>query len=210
VTKREGKDESYAMPAHIPRPVEEIVPWGEQTRTRFPRHVVAKLTELILTVDDTCEEEREDYSIGYRHLLGTLERSDGFPLTTVQFWIASHDSARLLLWLPGSWLWIRPDSHYLYFDEIEPSLLPEQVDYSTVWVVDAVYTHLEARLRFPLLRQGDMPRQELTNRFRSTESAVLFGLKSFWEGVDIAGEALSLVVIDKMPFDPPDDPVHEA
>jgi Rad3-related DNA helicase len=39
---------------------------------------------------------------------------------------------------------------------------------------------------------------------------VLFGLKSFWEGVDIAGEALSLVVIDKLPFDPPDDPVQEA
>ena len=55
-----------------------------------------------------------------------------------------------------------------------------------------------------------MPRIELTRRFREEEGAVLFGLKSFWEGVDIAGEALSLVVIDKLPFDPPDDPVHEA
>ena len=69
---------------------------------------------------------------------------------------------------------------------------------------------LPSHLDYPLLRQGDMTRLELTRTFRETEGAVLFGLKSFWEGVDIAGEALSLVVIDKMPFDPPDDPVHEA
>jgi Rad3-related DNA helicase len=61
-----------------------------------------------------------------------------------------------------------------------------------------------------LLRQGDKNRIELVREFRESERAVLFGLKSFWEGVDIAGESLSLVVIDKMPFDPPEDPVHEA
>ncbi len=69
---------------------------------------------------------------------------------------------------------------------------------------------LPAHLKFPLLRQGDMTRIELVRNFREREGAILFGLKSFWEGVDIAGEALSLVVIDKLPFDPPDDPVHEA
>jgi Rad3-related DNA helicase len=62
-----------------------------------------------------------------------------------------------------------------------------------------------------LLRQGDeMSRAEMTRRFRTEEGSVLFGLKSFWEGVDIAGDALSLVVIDKLPFGTPDDPVHEA
>ena len=55
-----------------------------------------------------------------------------------------------------------------------------------------------------------MPRIELTRQFREEKGAILFGLKSFWEGVDIVGEALSLVMIDKLPFDPPDDPVHEA
>jgi Rad3-related DNA helicase/serine/threonine protein kinase len=69
---------------------------------------------------------------------------------------------------------------------------------------------LPAHLTFPLLRQGDMTRLELVRSFRTREGAILFGLKSFWEGVDIAGEALSMVVIDKLPFDPPDDPVHEA
>ncbi|MGH2493489.1 MAG: helicase C-terminal domain-containing protein [Ktedonobacteraceae bacterium] len=71
---------------------------------------------------------------------------------------------------------------------------------------------LESHEHFRLLSQEDrtMTRLEMVREFRTAENAVLFGLKSFWEGVDIAGEALSLVVIDKMPFDPPDDPVQEA
>lgn len=75
---------------------------------------------------------------------------------------------------------------------------------------DLFMRELPSHLKFPLLRQGDMARMELVRSFREREGAVLFGLKSFWEGVDIAGDALSLVVIDKLPFDPPDDPVHEA
>ncbi|HLH60201.1 MAG TPA: helicase C-terminal domain-containing protein [Ktedonobacteraceae bacterium] len=77
-------------------------------------------------------------------------------------------------------------------------------------VFDEFCRSLPSHLDYPLLRQGDMTRLELTRTFRETQGAILFGLKSFWEGVDIAGEALSLVVIDKLPFDPPDDPVHEA
>src|SRR6185437_11487346 len=73
-----------------------------------------------------------------------------------------------------------------------------------------VYEQLRDMIDFPTLLQGDFSRIELIKRFRSTPNSVLLGLKSFWEGVDIAGEALSLVVIDKLPFDPPDDPVHEA
>lgn len=77
-------------------------------------------------------------------------------------------------------------------------------------VYDTFQRELPTHLTFPLLRQGDMTRMDLVRSFRERTGAVLFGLKSFWEGVDIAGEALSLVVIDKLPFDPPDDPVHEA
>ncbi|HEU5374564.1 MAG TPA: helicase C-terminal domain-containing protein [Ktedonobacteraceae bacterium] len=86
--------------------------------------------------------------------------------------------------------------------------------FSSKRMLDEVYglfqLELPTHLKFPLLRQGDMTRLELMRAFREREGAVLFGLKSFWEGVDIAGKALSLVVIDKLPFDPPDDPVHEA
>jgi len=62
----------------------------------------------------------------------------------------------------------------------------------------------------PLLRQGGMPRRQLLERFRDLGNAVLVGSASFWEGVDVPGEALTLVAIDKLPFAPPDDPVLEA
>ncbi|MBL4777047.1 MULTISPECIES: ATP-dependent DNA helicase [Ralstonia] len=63
---------------------------------------------------------------------------------------------------------------------------------------------------FPLLVQGQASRTELLDRFRTLGNAVLVGSQSFWEGVDVRGEALSLVVIDKLPFAPPDDPVLSA
>jgi len=65
-------------------------------------------------------------------------------------------------------------------------------------------------LEYPLLAQGTGSRSELLARFRSLGNAVLLGSASFWQGVDVRGEALSLVVIDKLPFAPPDDPVLAA
>ncbi|HIE4432733.1 TPA: ATP-dependent DNA helicase [Burkholderia multivorans] len=62
----------------------------------------------------------------------------------------------------------------------------------------------------PLLVQGDASRTELLDRFRAYGNAILVGSQSFWEGVDVRGDALSLVVIDKLPFAPPDDPVLAA
>jgi ATP-dependent DNA helicase DinG len=63
---------------------------------------------------------------------------------------------------------------------------------------------------YPLMLQGEGSRSELLTRFRDHGNAVLLGSQSFWEGVDVRGEALSLVVIDKLPFAPPDDPVLAA
>ncbi|WP_407941679.1 ATP-dependent DNA helicase [Noviherbaspirillum galbum] len=65
-------------------------------------------------------------------------------------------------------------------------------------------------LDFPLMVQGEAGRTELLDRFRAAGNAVLIGSQSFWEGVDVRGEALSLVIIDKLPFSPPDDPVLAA
>jgi ATP-dependent DNA helicase DinG len=64
--------------------------------------------------------------------------------------------------------------------------------------------------RWPLLVQGDAPREQLLRRFRDSARAVLLGTASFWEGVDVQGVALRLVVIDKLPFAPPDDPLVRA
>jgi len=68
----------------------------------------------------------------------------------------------------------------------------------------------ERGLDYPLLVQGEGSRSEMLVRFRDLGNAVLVGSQSFWEGVDVRGEALSLVVIDKLPFAPPDDPVLAA
>jgi ATP-dependent DNA helicase DinG len=65
-------------------------------------------------------------------------------------------------------------------------------------------------MEYPLLLQGESTRTELLDRFRAHGNAVLVGSQSFWEGVDVRGEALSVVIIDKLPFAPPDDPVLSA
>lgn len=69
---------------------------------------------------------------------------------------------------------------------------------------------LESRLPFPMLVQGRAPRAELLGRFAELGNAVLLGSASFWEGVDVRGEALSCVLIDKLPFASPGDPVLAA
>ncbi len=68
----------------------------------------------------------------------------------------------------------------------------------------------EQDIKRELLRQGDTSRGVLLNKFRQLQNAVLVGSTSFWEGVDIPGNALSVLAIDKLPFAPPDDPVIEA
>ena len=68
----------------------------------------------------------------------------------------------------------------------------------------------ENGMEYPLLLQGESTRTELLERFRAHGNAVLVGSQSFWEGVDVRGEALSVVIIDKLPFAPPDDPVLSA
>ena len=63
---------------------------------------------------------------------------------------------------------------------------------------------------YPLLMQGEGSKSDLLERFRRLGTAVLLGSQSFWEGVDVRGEALSLVIIDRIPFPRPDDPLLVA
>jgi ATP-dependent DNA helicase DinG len=68
----------------------------------------------------------------------------------------------------------------------------------------------QKKYSWPLLVQGELGRTELLSQFRASGNAVLVGSQSFWEGVDVRGDALSVVIIDKLPFAPPDDPVLAA
>ncbi|MSO83556.1 MAG: ATP-dependent DNA helicase [Acidobacteria bacterium] len=79
--------------------------------------------------------------------------------------------------------------------------------YAVLRVVQRV---AEMALPYPILVQGTTPRTELIERFRSTPNAVLLATSSFWQGVDVVGEALSCVIIDKLPFASPGDPVTAA
>jgi len=77
-------------------------------------------------------------------------------------------------------------------------------------VLRAVQQMVEMTLPYPILVQGTAPRTDLIERFRTTPGAVLLATSSFWQGVDVVGEALSCVIIDKLPFASPGDPVTAA
>jgi ATP-dependent DNA helicase DinG len=81
---------------------------------------------------------------------------------------------------------------------------------SSYRALDGLAERLRGRLPYEVLVQGDAPRERLLDRFRADPSSVLLATGTFWQGIDVPGEALSLLVIDKLPFAAPGDPLHEA
>jgi ATP-dependent DNA helicase DinG len=73
-----------------------------------------------------------------------------------------------------------------------------------------LYERVRTRVRFPLLIQGSAPRTALLEKFRNTDGAVLFATSSFWQGVDVRGDQLSCVIVDRLPFAVPSDPIVAA
>ncbi len=76
--------------------------------------------------------------------------------------------------------------------------------------MNKVFERLVPKIPYKVLKQGEKPKRELLDEFRSDTHSVLFATSSFWEGVDVEGEALSLVIIDKLPFASPSDPLTKA
>ncbi|HUT52022.1 MAG TPA: ATP-dependent DNA helicase [bacterium] len=133
------------------------------------------------------------------------------------------------LWLPSSYNWTEQAMLYV------PDHLPDPSDprfikqaaaemekilaaskgrafllFTSYRNLEAAYELLADKLPYTVLKQGDAPKSELLDRFRKDGAAVLFATASFWEGVDVAGQALSCVVIDKLPFASPGDPLMSA
>ena len=77
-------------------------------------------------------------------------------------------------------------------------------------MLSAFHRELAEVLPYPVFKQGDAPKDALIRAFRDCENGVLFGTSSFWEGVDVAGDALRSVIIDKLPFASPGDPLVQA
>jgi ATP-dependent DNA helicase DinG len=124
-------------------------------------------------------------------------------------------SQQALLYLPASMPDPRSDSFPAAAGREIVGILRETggrafVLFTSYAVLRRVRVIVESELPYPVLAQGDLPRSVLLNRFRTTPQAVLLGTSSFWQGVDVAGEALSCVIIDKLPFASPGDPVTAA
>jgi len=148
---------------------------------------------------------------------GHFTRELGLPQADARRWASPFDFARqALLYLPKG---LPGDPNdFAFTDSVIETVAPVLeasggrafLLFTTLRALRRAHELLKGRLRFPLLVQGTGSRSELLERFRALGNAVLLGSQSFWEGVDVRGEALSLVVIDKLPFAPPDDPVLAA
>jgi ATP-dependent DNA helicase DinG len=148
---------------------------------------------------------------------GHFTRELGVPEAQTRRWSSPFDfQQQALLYLPKG---LPPDPNDARFTEavIEAALPVLRASegrafllFTTLRALRRAHELLRDRLPYPLLVQGTGSRSELLARFRSLGNAVLLGSQSFWEGVDVRGDALSLVIIDKLPFAPPDDPVLAA
>ena len=176
------------------------------SETLFAHYPSVILTSATLTV------AQSDGTPGFAHLKKRL----GIPFPK-ELVVPSHfDYARqALLYLPTT---MPPPRH--------PDFLPQAAEkirrvleitrgrafclFTSYAQMRELHDRLLAQLPYPLLMQGSAPRHVLLQQFRETPNAVLFGTSSFWQGIDVQGEQLSCVIIDKLPFAVPTDPIMKA
>ena len=184
-----------------------------------------RLQRTPLDVSGPLRAHREQSRAAWVFTSATLSVGEGFGHIAARLGLESPNT----LLVPSPFDWPRQALCYL------PTRMPQPSDRDYTWaVIDAVRPVLQASggrafilfashralreaaelLReegeWPLFVQGEAPRHVLLQRFRESGNGVLLGAASFREGVDVAGDALSVVVIDKLPFAAPDDPVFEA
>jgi ATP-dependent DNA helicase DinG len=148
----------------------------------------------------------------FKHFTGAL----GITEARTCSWGSPFDFKRqALLYVPGK----MPDPNAPNYTNAVVDVIKPVVDVTqgrtfvlvtSYKALNIIAKALRGRISYPLLVQGDMPRTEILDQFRSLGNAVLLGTSSFWEGVDVKGEALSCVIIDKLPFSAPDEPVLQA
>jgi len=197
----------------------EDIRWYETQGKGFRLH------QTPLQVADIFQSQRERYRATWIFTSATLavgERFDHFARqlgiddARTERWESPFDYGRQALWFVPRGM---PDPTTGTYGTAIMALAAQLLEYSRGRAFLLFTSHralreaapeLEARIPYPLLVQGSAPRAELLERFRRLGNAVLLGTASFWEGVDVRGEALSCVVIDKLPFASPGDPVLAA
>ncbi len=184
-----------------------VAPILQAALWKQPRSVGAALISATLSTDG---------GFGYvRHRLGI---SDADPQVTETIVGSPFDYPQnCLLYLPRHLPMPSDDPGYAYDAASEMLALLEASQggafllFTSYRAMNAAYDQItQSELPYPLLRQGEMPNPRLIQTFKEEKNAVLFGTQSFWEGVDIPGADLRLVIIDRLPFAVPDSPLHKA
>lgn len=197
----------------------EDIRWYETQGKGFRLH------QTPLQVDDIFQSYMERHPAAWVFTSATLAVGDSFGHFSRQLgigeartarWESPFDYARQALWFVPRGL---PEPAAPAYVPAVAELAGRILEYSRGRAFLLFTSHralreaadwLETRIPYPLLVQGSAPRAELLERFRHLGNAVLLGTSSFWEGVDVRGEALSCVIIDKLPFASPGDPVLAA
>jgi ATP-dependent DNA helicase DinG len=197
----------------------EDIRWFETQGKGFRLH------QTPLSVADIFQTEMARHQAAWVFTSATLAVADSFthfaaqlgiPNARTAYWDSPFDYSQQALWFVPRGM---PDPSSPDYVEAVTDLATQILSYSRGRAFLLFTSHralrraaelLEHRLSFPLLVQGSAPRGELLERFRALGNAVLLGTSSFWEGVDVRGEALSCVIIDKLPFASPADPVLAA
>ena len=189
-----------------------------QSRTTFlqatPIDVSELLHEMLFETIPTVVLASATLTVqgGFEHMRKRLGMSDGRELV-----VPSHFKydQQALLYLPPN----MPDPREPDFPEAAARCIQRVLEiskgrafclFTSYSQMRDLYERLLPVLDFPLLLHGTAPRKALLEQFRDTPNAVLFGTSSFWQGVDVQGEALSCVIIDRLPFAVPSDPVVSA
>lgn len=198
---------------------ETQVRWAESSQARF------KLTMTPLSVAEPFRRQREAIGGGWVFTSATLSVRESFE----------YFQQRLGLYEPISEVWPSPFDYQHQGLIFHPLGLPDprsddyiKICMRAVWplllvsegrafllftsfrALNEAKALLEAHWKGVLLVQGQGSKSSLLKRFKSESNAILLGTSSFWEGVDVRGQALQLVLIDRIPFLPPDDPIVQA
>lgn len=202
-----------------PDDTDEVVRW-------FETHLQSlRLNSTPLDIAEVFQEQMARHRGSWVFTSATLAVGDDFSHFESQLgltgahtarWDSPFDYQRQALWFVPRGLPEPRDSQYTaaMMDLVLPVLRASHgrafLLFTSHRALQAASVWLEGKTEYPLLVQGSAPKAELLEQFVRSGNAVLLGTSSFWEGVDVRGSALSLVVIDKLPFAAPGDPVLQA
>ena len=197
----------------------EYIHWFETFRTSFrlnltPLNVAPVFRNCMEALPSAWVFTSATLAVGdsFEHFAGQLGLDDARRLKLDSPFDYQHNA---LLYLPRG-MPAPNERHYVDAvvacarDVIEASAGRAFVLFTSHSALQSAAARLADTLDYPLLVQGTAPRRELLDRFRELGNAVLLGTGSFWEGVDVRGAALSCVIIDKLPFSSPGDPILQA